>query len=147
MKNDVELASVSFYQLDRNDVDSKFKTACRLASQAFERSKSVFILTANERDSAKLDELLWDFPPSRFIPHVVCTDKPSHRNLVRINCQLPEDSHYVLINLTDQAVAIAGRFERIFEIVMPNETETARAHRSHYEKLNCAIQNHSVKLG
>ena len=107
----------------------------------------MFILTANEEDSAKLDELLWEFPKDRFVPHESCAEKPSGQNLVRIHNQLPEDSHYVLINLTDHPVAIAGRFERIFEIVMPNETETARTNRSHYEQLNCTIQNHSVKVG
>ncbi|MCY4129202.1 MAG: DNA polymerase III subunit chi [Gammaproteobacteria bacterium] len=146
MKNDVELANVSFYRLDRVDLDGKFKTACRLASQAYERSKSVFILTANEEDSQKMDQLLWDFPSNRFIPHVQRAEKPSHHNLVRIHHQLPEDSHYVLINLTDQAVAIAGKLERIFEITMPSEADSARARQNHYEQLNCTVQTHSIKI-
>ena len=147
MKNDSELASVSFYQLDRVDLEAKFKTACRLAAQAYERAMSVFILTAVEEDSARIDELLWDFPPGRFVPHVQGEEKPSYRNLVRISNQLPDDSHFVLINLTDQAVAIAGKFERIFEIVMPNEVESARARQNHYEQVNCTVKKHSVKLG
>ena len=137
---------MSFYHLDKVDLDAKFKTACRLASQAYERAKSVFILTANEEDATTIDELLWEFPPNRFIPHVRSADKPVQHNLVRIHNQLPEDSHYVLINLTSEAVAIAGRFERIFEIVMPDEVSTARTRHNHYEKLNCTVQNHSVKV-
>lgn len=147
MKNDIELASVSFYQLDRVDLDAKLKTACRLAAQAYDRAKSVFILTANEEDSRKVDEMLWEFPSDRFVPHEQSSEKPSHDNLVRIHNQLPDDSHYVLINLTDQAVAIAGKFERIFEIVMPNESDSARSRHNHYEQLNCTIQNHTIKLG
>lgn len=145
MKPELNLANVSFYRLDRDDLDSKFKTACRLASQAYERAKAVFILTINEEDSKKIDKLLWDFPPDRFVPHVQSSEKPTYRNLVRINSQLPVDSHYVLINLTDQAIAIAGKFERIFEIVTPDEAESAQARQHHYEQLNCTIQNHSVK--
>lgn len=147
MKNDIELASVSFYQLDRVDLDAKLKTACRLAAQAYDRTKSVFILTANEEDARKIDEMLWDFPSDRFVAHEQSLEKPSHDNLVRIHNQLPDDSHYVLINLTDQAVAIAGKFERIFEIVMPNESDSARLRQNHYEQLNCTIQNHTIKLG
>ncbi len=147
MKNDIELASVSFYQLDRVDVDAKFKTACRLASQAYERAKTVFILTAKEEDSKRIDELLWEFPPDRFIPHIHGAERPAHQNLVRVHSELPDDSHYVLINLTDQAVAIAGKFERIFEIVMPNESDSARARHNHYEQLNCTVQHHTIKLG
>ena len=106
----------------------------------------MFILTANEEDSQKMDQLLWDFPSNRFVPHVQSVDKPSHHNLVRIHHQLPEDSHYVLINLTDQAVAIAGKFERIFEIAMPDETDSARSRQDHYEQLNCTVQTHSIKI-
>lgn len=106
----------------------------------------MFILTASEQDSLKMDQLLWDFPPERFIPHVQSAEKPSDRHLVRIHNQLPEDSHYVLINLTDQTVAIAGKFERIFEIVMPNEVDSARARQRHYEQLNCTVHTHSIKI-
>lgn len=107
----------------------------------------MFILTANDEDSARIDELLWEFPPDRFVPHERCMERPSHQNLARIHHQLPEDGHYVLINLTDQAIAIAGKFERIFEIVMPNEADAASTRQNHYEQLNCTVQNHSVKVG
>lgn len=147
MKNDVELANVSFYQLDRNDVDAKLKTACRLAAQAYTRSMSVFVLTDSEQVSERVDELLWDFPSDRFLPHVINVEKPTYPNLVRIHHQVPDDSHYVLINLTEQPVAIAGKFERIFEIVLPQETDSATARRDHYEKLNCTIQTHTIKVG
>ena len=138
---------MSFYQLDRDDGDARFRTACRLAAQAYERTKSVFMLTATGDDTKKVDDLLWNFPSNRFIPHVIGAENPPHLNLVRIHHKLPEQSHFLLINLTDQAVPIAGKFERIFEIVLPHEADSARARQIHYEQLNCAVQNHSIKLG
>ena len=107
---------------------------------------SVFILTASEQDSQRVDELLWNFPPNRFVPHVLSAEKPSHHNLVRIYHQPPDDSHYLLINLTEQPVAIAGKLERIFEIVVPEEADSASARHEHYEKLNCTIQTHAIKV-
>ena len=147
MKNDIELANVSFYQLNQDEVDAKLKTACRLATQAYERSKSVFIWTVDEEGSKRVDDLLWEFPPDRFVPHEQSFIKTQFKNLVRIHHQIPEDNHYVLINLTQEPVALAGKFERVFEIVLPSESDSAATRQSHYEQINCTIQNHTINVG
>ena len=92
-------------------------------------------------------DMLWDFPPQRFIPHETGLEKPPHPNLVRIYHELPEDSHFVIINLTAKPVAMAGKFEKIFEVVMPNEQQATSSRVSHYSQLKCDIKTIPVNLG
>ena len=146
MKNDAELAAVSFYNLDHDNVHAKLQTACRLAAQAYGLAKSVFILAANEEAARAMDSMLWEFPKDRFVPHVLSDEPPEYDNRVRIGCELPKDSHYLLINLTANLIAFTGKIDRVFEIVMPSEKEAASKRQSHYENLNCTIQSHSIRV-
>ncbi len=145
-KKDIDLASVNFYELDQDDEQGKMQTACRLAAQAYKQAMSVFILTPNESTSKAIDDLLWNFPPHRFIPHSLQDGDESSGNLIRIDHKDPEQKSHLLINLTQRKIGIAGKVERIFEIVLPHERTSARDRQHHYEQLNCTIQIHSVKL-
>ena len=144
MNNDVSFANVSFYEIDDDNVRSKYLTACRLAAQAYRIAQSVYILTSNDEITKLIDEMLWGFSSSRFVPHVVGVKAPPYANLIRIGSQLASDSHYLLINLTERPVGMAGKIERIFEIVLPSERESAQARRAHYQQLNCAITTHAI---
>ena len=146
MKNDAELAAVSFYNLDHDNTLAKFQTACRLAAQAYGLAKSVFILAQNDEEAKEIDNMLWEFPKDRFIPHLLSDEPPEHDNRVRIGSKLPDDSHYLLINLTANLIAFTGKIDRVFEIVLPSEKEAASKRQSHYENLNCTIQSHSIRV-
>lgn len=131
------IAEVRFYDLDTQDPHEKLKLVCRLVAKAYEISQSTIVWTPSTKITEQLNELLWDYPVNRFIPHIVGKEPPDHKNLVRISSEQPNDSHYLLINLTNQKVGIGGKYERIFEIVLPSEFEESKERFSHYDELGC----------
>lgn len=112
-------------------------TACRLATQAYENAKFAFILTRDENESQQINDLLWNFPEDRFIPHTQ-GEQSDGKTLIHIHHKQPDESHFLLINLTPDA-PITGKSKRIFEIVLTNETDSAIKRRRHYEDLQCEI--------
>jgi DNA polymerase-3 subunit chi len=107
---------VDFYVL-ANPRESAEHLACKLAMMAWEQGHHVAILTADDSDAASLDEIMWDFPPGRFLPH--SHGKAGSENPVSIDsysADIPADRD-VVINLADAAVPDPGRFRRLLEIV------------------------------
>ena len=107
---------VDFYVL-ANPRESAEHLACKLAMMAWEQGHHVAILTADDSDAASLDEIMWDFPPGRFLPH--SHGKAGSETPVSINsysAEIPADRD-VVINLADAAVPDPGRFRRLLEIV------------------------------
>jgi len=107
---------VDFYVLS-NPGQSAERFACKLALMAWEQGHRVAVLTEDESHADALDEIMWDFPPGRFLPH--------SRGKVESKVQVSIDAHTadisidrdLVINLADKAVAEPGRFKRLLEIV------------------------------
>lgn len=112
---------VDFYVLD--DEQSAELLTCRLAMMAWERGHRTAILTDNADEVRRLDELMWQHPRGRFLPHSADFLNPNAP--VRIGTaesEIPEDCE-ALINLTSKAVPRPDRFKRLFEIVPGSESE------------------------
>mgnify|MGYP000281859970 CR=1 FL=1 len=65
---------VDFYVLART-TQSAEQLACRLAMMAWEQGHRVAVCTASDPDARRLDELMWDDPPGRFLPHATGADE------------------------------------------------------------------------
>ena len=137
---------VDFYELGEG-APSAAHLACRLSLRAWEEGHRVSVLAAAEDDARRLDELMWDFPAGRFLPHerspadagaavaIVCAPDP-----------LPADRD-VVINLTAEAVPEPGRFRRLLEIV-PADTERKQASREkfrQYRDLGLSPDTHQIE--
>ena len=146
MPKNLNLPSVSFYQVAGKDVAKKRQIACRLAAQGFSLGEKLFILTSNEEESQQIDELLWHYPTNRFVPHAVNNgnEAKSASTTVRIYHETPADNQYLLINLTANQITNLGRFRRIFEVALENERDAANAREEHYRKLGCVIETHKI---
>ena len=60
---------VGFYVVQAAEQAQRLQVAARLADKAFNRGHRIFI-NATDRDQAeRLDELLWKFRPTSFLPH------------------------------------------------------------------------------
>jgi DNA polymerase-3 subunit chi len=59
---------VDFYVLASTGQTAE-RFACRLAMMAWEQGHCVLVLTGTESAAQSLDEIMWDFPPGRFLPH------------------------------------------------------------------------------
>jgi len=137
---------VDFYILT-DGAPSAGHLACRLSLRAWEEGYRVTVLAAGENDARQLDELMWDYPAGRFLPHgrgatdaavpvaIVCAPEP-----------LPTDRD-VVINLTAEPVPEPARFRRLLEIVPADADlrESSRAKFRTYRSLGLEPNHHEMQ--
>jgi DNA polymerase-3 subunit chi len=126
-----ESCQVDFYLLGESSPGAD-RLACRLALMALERNQKVFIITANEAGAGELDELMWQYPEGRFIPHALSGAGDAARAPVNIGTLSALKPAEVVINLCPEAVPQPETFGRVLEIV-PAADEEKAASRTKYK--------------
>lgn len=82
----------------------------------------VVLHTADEATANKLDQLLWHYPATAFIPH--CRSGAVDAEHMPVIVSYAEEKfphHELLISLHDECVTFFSRFERVMEIVAQDE--------------------------
>ena len=136
---------VDFYVLAR-PTQSAGELACRLAMMAWEQGHRVAVRAEIEAAVREIDEMMWDCPPGRFLPH--CTGHSDTQTPVAIDereAAIPEQRDLV-INLCAEPVPEPGRFRRLLEIV-PAQPELRTASREKfriYRDLGLSPETHEM---
>ncbi|MGA9574573.1 MAG: DNA polymerase III subunit chi [Lysobacterales bacterium] len=140
-----ESCQVDFYLLGASSPGAA-KLACRLALMALERNQRIFIITATETAGDQLDELMWEYPPGRFVPHARTGGPGSGKAPVNIGTLSGLNTADVVINLCPDAVPQPERFSRVLEIVPSNENEkeASRLKYKVYRNLGLNPQTHEM---
>lgn len=120
---------VDFYLLGSDHQDPRH-LACKLALMALERGHRIDIITAGSEEADRMDELLWEFPEQRFIPHDRHGGPTERHAPVRIGTAPPKSGD-VVINLTPEPLTEPQRCRRLLEIV-PHRKADREASRSKY---------------
>lgn len=136
---------VDFYVLEEGAFSAE-QLACYLALMAWEQGHHIAVLTETTDLANKLDELMWNYPAGRFLPHSAEPgDTRAPVIIGQSDMPIPGDSE-VIINLTTTAISESDRFKRLLEIVPGDPVQrTASRHkfRSYREQgLNPA--SHSI---
>ena len=136
---------VDFYLLGETAPEAG-KLACSLALMAWERKQKIFIITATETAAEQLDELMWQYPEGRFLPHTRAGDKDSGKVPVHIGMLSDLNPTDVVINLCPDAVPQPERFSRLLEIVPfdNNERQASRVKYKTYRNLGLNPQTHEM---
>lgn len=138
VRQDVDSASeVSFYKIQGETLADKLTFACRLAEKGVSLEHSVFILVESHEQLKELDEKLWTFSSSSFVPHGF-ENTETHEGEVTIGTELPSSKHAdVLINLKAAPFANPNQFNRITEIIMQDDPHLASARKRYrsYQEL------------
>ncbi len=117
---------VDFYVLKSSDEQSRLRTVCRLADKVQRLGHKIHVLTVDASQSKKLDDLMWTFSQSSFLPHAIFSDTDKHQDqqAVLIHHEKMNQPSEILINL--QANPVAGDdYLRLVEIV--NQDTSIRA--------------------
>ena len=136
---------VDFYVLARPEQSAE-RLACKLAMMAWEQGHHVVVLTANENEADSLDEIMWDYPPGRFLPHSRGTADPETPvSIDTCSAEIPAGRD-VVINLADTAVPEPGRFKRLLEIVPGVEQKrlASRQKFREYRDLGLSLASHTI---
>jgi DNA polymerase-3 subunit chi len=144
------MTRVDFYILGDPGLDAGLRFSCKLAAQIAKDNTPLHISVDDMQRATELDELMWDYPRHRFLPHKIVAenigkDETSAEDcLIHIGTQEPLVSEGVLINLGTNVPAFFGRFERVAEIVVGETKEAGRARFRHYRERGYPLYDHHL---
>lgn len=120
------MTRVDFYVLPENAQREKF--VCSLAGKAMQNGHRVYIHTPERHVAEMLDEMLWTFHDTSFIPHALTAASPpaDHPVLIGQEQELPPGCD-VMINLSDSIPPAVSMCKRVVEIVAGDENMKDRA--------------------
>ena len=134
---------VSFY----SDAADPLRYACRLLRRALASGKPVGVCVPSAQ-AARLDELLWSFEPTEFIPHRrwdgATPPAPGEVLLVADAAALPHRG--LLLNLADELPNDALQFERVLEVIgqAPERVQAGRARYRVYQQSGAKLDHFSA---
>jgi DNA polymerase III subunit chi len=131
------------------NIADRFLYACRLLRKAYVSGAQVAV-TAEPEVLDELDQFLWSFSATEFLPH--CRTGSEASLLATKSVLLLLDSpaacphHGVLVNLGMEVPAEFERFERFIEVVTQGSSErlAARVRWKHYADRGYSMQRHDI---
>ncbi len=142
------MTQIDFYLLQDDSWQNRLRFACRLADKAYRLGNRVFIHTESAEQARQLDDLLWTFQQSSFVPHAIYAQTEQNPPPVTLAHDTePEASNEVMINLAAQVPLFFSRFERVAELVN-RDAEVRRQGRnrfSFYKERGYPLRTHEIK--
>ncbi len=137
------LTRVDFYVTDAAGALARERLACRIAAKAAGLGHRLHIHLATEAALEKLDELLWTFADTSFLPHA----RPGTDEAVSITLDTaaaPAPIPPLLINLADEIPSFFSHFDRVVEIVSGDARirTSGREHFRFYRDRGYPLQHH-----
>ena len=143
------MPAIDFYILSTTSEQDRYQFVCKLAEKIFRQKQKAFFLTPSIEDSENLDDLLWSFRPTSFIPHQIIQNNTHSLfdQLLISNQDIPDNWSGILVNLTQQLTPNIERLTRIIEIIDNNEVclTKGRQRYRHYKKMNLSPDTHKIK--
>ncbi len=118
------MTKIDFYVLPKDGSVPIEVAIGRLAEKASARGHQVFIQTEHEGQTHQLDDALWTFRPSSFLPHSLVTDAFLEQVIIGHE-DPPAACSDVFINVTKAIPGCFSRFARMAEIVTHDEAAIA----------------------
>ncbi len=141
------MTRVDFYLLNDPSGRARDLAVCRLAHKAFALGHRVFILTGDDAEAGRLDELLWTFSAGSFVPHELHSGSGRETvSPVLIGSAPPADFDDVLISLAPEIPECFSRFQRVAEVVGGDEPAKAGARDRfrYYRDRGYPLQTHNL---
>jgi DNA polymerase-3 subunit chi len=128
------MTRIDFY----SNVPDKVLYACRLVRKARAANCRLVLFAQDRAQLAKIDEALWTFSDTDFLPHVMADDPlAEHTPVLLAEPGMDNLPHReLIINLSNQTPPDFARFERLLEIVAADDEDKAagRERYSHYKQ-------------
>ena len=136
---------VGFYVVQATEVEQRLHVAVRLADKAFQRGHSIFINAADEGQARTLNELLWTYRATSFLPHGLHGEEQSEHIAIGWG-QEPEGHNDLLINLQLGVPAFFSRFRRVAEVVTqdPASLDSQRRSWRFYKERGYQLEKHDI---
>ena len=141
---------VDFYLLNRLVANGRLLAACRLSHKIHSLGRTALIQTADSNQAKTLDDLMWTFDQSSFIPHGLHDESGEvAAQPIAIGHQPPSKfRHNVLISLLDTVPDYFDQYQRIAEFIDDSEQDKAQARNRFrvYRDHGCILKTHDIKV-
>ena len=140
------MGRADFYILKGNTTASRF--SCSIASKAWSRGHSIYIVTTDKDAAAKLDDLLWTFQDISFLPHATIDDEPEGAPVIIGWPGVEPPRADVMINLTESIPDCADKYDRVIEIIAeePLQRDRGRERYKSYRDMGFEMFNHDIAM-
>ena len=137
---------IDFYKLHSQSRSGIERFCCQLADKVVKMGKPVFVLTNDAAQSRQLDDVMWTYNDSSFVPHDIQGSDDDADTPVIIGHDVSKRSRYLLINLTDRMPVMLDRFERVAEIINdePAVLHQGRQRYSNYRNDAYPLHYHEI---
>lgn len=123
---------VQFIVMPKADDGAWRVSACKVVEEAYLRGDRVLVRCGSADQAQTIDELLWRFSDSAFVPHeIAAPGRPGEAPVVLWSAGEPQAGAEVLVNLAVDVPPLYDRFARIVE-VLDGDEERRRAGRARY---------------
>lgn len=110
------------------NVEDSLQYTCRLIRKAWASGSKVVCYSEDDQLLSTLDDLLWTFSPTDFLPHAKRGDPTLPTSPIVLTSHGDDVHHHdLLINLDMQWPPFFARFDRLIEIVGLDEDNKAKA--------------------
>ena len=110
------MTGIDFYVGKSDTLRDRLVLACRIAQKAYDKGWHIHIHTDSLKASQQLDELLWTWHPSSFLPHALADTAHQERIIIAHDFE-PTDNCDYLINVSNTQPAFFSRFLKMGEIL------------------------------
>ncbi len=137
---------IDFYKLNSQNRTSINRFCCQLADKVVKMGNPVFVRTKDETETRLMDDIMWTFSDSSFLPHAIQGDTVDTDVAVIIGHSASASTAYLLINLGDELPKNIQNYERIAEIIndAPENLLQGRARYSAYKKDAYPLHYHEI---
>jgi len=141
---------VDFYMLTFEDMQSHEAGlyCCDWIEQRFSKGHRIYIHTSSKTQAETLDELLWTFRETSFLPHTLCYEELKPIPPIQIGYgKPPQITHDTLLNLTDEIPAFFGQFHTTAQFVPNQEDKVALARELYrsYRAQGCVLNYYDLR--
>lgn len=139
------MTRVGFYVVQAANQAQRLHVAARLADKAFQQGHRIFINASDEEQARALDELLWSFRPTSFLPHGLHGSDSADTIAIGWG-QDPEAHNDLLINLQLNIPSFFSRFQRVAEVVTQDPESLAALRKSwkFYQERGYQLEKHDL---
>ena len=127
--------------LEVKSTHDKLAAISKTVQHHYEREEAVLIVVPNEEAAQYVDQLLWKLPADGFLPHDIGSKECN--DVVLITTQKQNLNHApVLIQLCQEASAIAQEFQQVYELydrTHPSKEKAAQERKEYYRAQGFAL--------
>lgn len=140
---------VDIYILEDDNPKALFHVAVRLLEKACKQNLRALVLCAHEEEARALDDYLWTYQATSFLPHSLLHEIPEGLNppiQITASKHAPGAPFDLVLNLCDDTPNADITCTRLLDLVPHHAKEAGRARYRAYREQGFTLNNHKIKL-